>query len=111
MIGTVIEAAETAECFLIGITYDSDTNHQFIDHVLVGIQPKVKEAREKGITFFFQAPFCRRSPGWLPVRGAHGCSRSSGWRSGALLRRERHCSQHQVRDTSNLHDEHSPAPW
>ena len=52
MIGTVIEAGDTAECVLIGIIYDSDTNHQFIDHVLVGIASKVEEAREKGITFF-----------------------------------------------------------
>ena len=57
MIGTVIEAAETAVCFLISITYDSDTNHQFIDHVLVGIQSDVKEAREKGITFFSKLRF------------------------------------------------------
>ena len=56
-IGLVIEAAETAVCFLTGITYDSDTNHQFIDHVLVGIQSKVKEAREKGITFFYKVRF------------------------------------------------------
>ena len=56
-IGLVIEAAETAVCFLMGITYDSDTNHQFIDHVLVGIQSKVKEAREKGITFFSKLRF------------------------------------------------------
>ena len=57
MIGTVIEAADTAECFLIGITYDSDTNHQFIDHVLVGVASKVKEARHKGITFFSKLRF------------------------------------------------------
>ena len=57
MIGTVIEAADTAACFLIGITYDSDTNHQLIDHMLVGIQSKVKEAREKGITFFSKLRF------------------------------------------------------
>ena len=57
MIGTVIEAADTAACFLIGITYDSDTNHQFIDHVLVGVASKVKEARHKGITFFSKLRF------------------------------------------------------
>ena len=57
MLGTVIEAADTAVCFLIGITYDSDTNHQFIDHVLVGVASKVKEARHKSIPFFSKLRF------------------------------------------------------
>ena len=68
MIGTVIEAADTAECFLIGITYDSDANHQFIDHVLVGVASKVNEARYKGIPFFSKLRFADVQLDCFPYR-------------------------------------------
>ena len=52
MIGTVLQEGEAAHCFVLGITYDSDTNHQFIDHVLVGRQRKVDQAKGNRIPFF-----------------------------------------------------------
>ena len=66
MVGVVLASAEVGGCFVMGVTYDSDTSHQFMDHVLVGVTAKVKQAKEKAIPFF-HVPLCRRRPGWIPI--------------------------------------------
>ena len=57
MIGTVLVAAEAANGFVLGQSYDSDTNHQFMDHILCGIRSRITIARAQEIPFFKDLTF------------------------------------------------------
>ena len=68
MVGSVLEGTEKASLFVLGCTYDSDTNHQFMDHILVGIKPKIVQAQELQIPFFKQLSFASVSMTGFPYR-------------------------------------------
>ena len=38
MVGSSMQAADDARTLVFGVSYDNDTNHQLMDHVLVGIR-------------------------------------------------------------------------
>ena len=81
MIGTAFAAVEEACCFHLGTTYDSDTNHQFMDHVLVGVNQKVQMARDECIPFFKDLRFRQVQMTGFPYR-VPVCARAS--RAGAV---------------------------
>ena len=45
VVGQVLEGAEAARLFVLGLTGDSDPNHHLMDHVLVGVKAKIAIVR------------------------------------------------------------------
>ena len=45
MVGSSMQAANDALMLIYGASYDNDTNHQLMDHVLVGIRSRILRVR------------------------------------------------------------------
>ena len=56
-IGSSLQAANAAASWILGCTYDNDTNHQFMDHILVGVRSRILKARTEQVPFFNDLKF------------------------------------------------------
>ena len=57
MVGSSMQAADDACSLVLGTSYDNDTNHQLLDHVLVGIRSRIQRVRTEGIPWFSALKF------------------------------------------------------